>query len=65
MSASRNAEHRDDYSSAAKPYRSNVPSPKDWAGSVGKGELRNYIGALRLWMQAWSRRKDAGAGRER
>ena len=37
-----------------KPYRISDLIPKSWDGSHEKGQFRNFMAALHLWMQAWS-----------
>ena len=39
---------------AAKPHRISVLIPKSWDGSHDKGQPRNFMAELHLWMQAWS-----------
>ena len=39
---------------AAKPYRISDLIPKSWDGSHDKGQFRNFMAELHLWMQAWS-----------
>ena len=38
----------------AKPYRISGLIPKSWDGSHDKGQFRNFMAELHLWMQAWS-----------
>ena len=38
----------------AKPYRVSDLIPKSWDGSHDKGQFRNFMAELHLWMQAWS-----------
>ena len=38
----------------AKPYRVSDLIPKSWDGSHDKGQFRNFMVELHLWMQAWS-----------
>ena len=38
----------------AKPHRTSDLAPKSWDGSHEKGQFRNFIAELHLWMQAWS-----------
>ena len=38
----------------AKPYRISDLTPKCWDGSHDKGQFRNFMAELHLWMQAWS-----------
>ena len=38
----------------AKPHRISDLIPKSWDGSHEKGQFRNFMAELRLWMQAWS-----------
>ena len=38
----------------AKPYRISDLIPKSWDGSHEKGQFRNFMAELHLWMQAWS-----------
>ena len=39
---------------AAKPYRISDLIRKSWDGSHDKGQFRNFLAELHLWMQAWS-----------
>ena len=39
---------------AAKPYRISDLIPKSWEGRHDKGQFRNFMAELHLWMQAWS-----------
>ena len=39
---------------AAKPNRISDLIPKGWDGSHDKGQFRNFMAELPLWMQAWS-----------
>ena len=39
---------------AAKPYRISDLIPKSWDGSHDRGQFRNFMAELHLWMQAWS-----------
>ena len=39
---------------AAKLYRISDLTPKSWDGSHDKGQFRNFMAELYLWMQAWS-----------
>ena len=39
---------------AAKPYRISDLIPKSWDGSHDKGQFRNSMAELHLWMQAWT-----------
>ena len=36
------------------PYGISDLIPKSWDGSNDKGQFRNFMAELRLWMQAWS-----------
>ena len=38
----------------AKPYKISDLIPKSWDGSHEKGQSRNFMAELHLWMQAWS-----------
>ena len=38
----------------ANPYRVSDLIPKSWDGSHDKGQFRNFMAELHLWMQAWS-----------
>ena len=38
----------------AKPYRISDLIPNSWDGSHDKGQFRNFMAELHLWMQAWS-----------
>ena len=37
----------------ANPYRISDWIPKSWDGSHEKGQFRNFMAELHLWMQAW------------
>ena len=37
----------------AKPCRIGELIPKSWDGSHEKGQFRNFMAELHLWMQAW------------
>ena len=41
-------------SETAKSYRMWDLIPKSWDGSHDKGQFRNFMAELHLWMQAWS-----------
>ena len=43
-------------STTAKPYRISDLIPKSWDSSHDKGQFRNFIAKLHLWMQTWSDR---------
>ena len=38
----------------AMPFRISDLIPKSWGGRHEKGQFRNFIAELHLWMQAWS-----------
>ena len=38
----------------AKPYTVSDLIPKSWDGSPDKGQFRNFMAELHLWMEAWS-----------
>ena len=42
----------------AKPYRVSDLIPQSWDGSHDKGQFRNFMAQLHLWMQAWSDQGD-------
>ena len=39
---------------ACKPHRISDLIPKSWDGSHDKGQFRDFMAELHLWMQAWS-----------
>ena len=39
---------------APKQYRISDLIPRNWEGSNDKGEIRQFMSDLHLWMQAWS-----------
>ena len=39
----------------SKTYRISDLIPKRWDGSRDKGQFKNFMAELHLWMQAWSR----------
>ena len=38
----------------AKPYKISDLIPKSWDGSHDKGQFRNFMAELHLWMHTWS-----------
>ena len=38
----------------SKPYRISDFTPRNFEGSNDKGEFRNFMSNLHLWMQAWT-----------